>query len=192
MFFLHIVAAMDFVNGDFFEQLYEKYSDNVYRIAYSYVNNAEDAKDLVQETFFKIYRHIGDFESLKPEETIALIVIYTKHNAIDFLRKKKRRIHAISLYYETDDEDVREFEIPDPDETPEEVVIRQENSEQLRKYVDSLPETQREVLTLKYRYGMKEKDIGRILHVDESAVSSRINRAKVRLRKMIEEEQKQL
>lgn len=132
----------------------------------------------------KVYRHIKDFRGLEREEIIAMIVIYTKNTSLDFLRKKSRRIKAGTLTYE-DEEEVKEYEIPDDQGTPEEIIINLDISERLGKYIGFLPDSQREVILLKYYYNMKDKEISEILNIDESAVSSRLNRAKAKLRKMI-------
>ncbi|MBQ9717552.1 MAG: sigma-70 family RNA polymerase sigma factor [Clostridia bacterium] len=181
---LHIIAALDFVNGDFFESIYEEHSDRAYKIAYDYVNHTEDAKEIVQDTFLKVYRHIKDFRGLEREEIIGMIVIYTMNTSLDFLRKKARRIKAGTLTYEDEDE-VKEYEIPDDQDTPEEVIIKKDIEERLGKYVGLLPDSQREVIMLKYYYSKKDKEIAEILNIDESAVSSRLNRAKAKLREMI-------
>lgn len=181
---LHLIAAFDFVNGDFFESIYEEHSDRVYKLAYRYVNHPEDSKEIVQETFLKIYQHINDFRRLEREEIIAMIVIYTKNTALDFLRKRNRRINAGSLSYDDEDE-VKEYDIPDTQATPEEIVISKELKERLGKYIGLLPERQREVIIFKYYLNLKDKEIADILSIDESAVSSRVNRAKSKLRKMI-------
>ncbi len=113
-----------------------------------------------------------------------MIVIYTMNTSLDFLRKKARRIKAGTLTYEDEDE-VKEYEIPDDQDTPEEVIIKKDIEERLGKYVGLLPDPQREVIMLKYYYSKKDKEIAEILNIDESAVSSRLNRAKAKLREMI-------
>ena len=178
------MAVLDVVNGDFFESIFEEHSDHAYKIAYSYANNIEDAKDIVQDTFLKVYLHIRDFQKLTREEIIALIVIYTKNTSLDHLRKKTRRIKSDTLTYDNE-EKITEYEIPDVQDTPEEIIVNREIGERLGKYIGLLPEAQREVILLKYYYNRKDKEIAEILNIDESAVSSRVNRAKVKLRKMI-------
>ena len=148
------------------------------------MNHTEDAKEIVQDTFLKVYRHIKDFRGLEREETIGMIVIYTRNTSLDFLRKKARRIKAGTLTYE-DDEEIKEYEIPDDQDTPEEIIINMDISERLGKYIGLLPDSQREVILLKYYHSKKDKEIAEILNIDESAVSSRLNRAKAKLREMI-------
>ena len=148
------------------------------------MNHTEDAKEIVQDTFLKVYRHIKDFRELEREETIGMIVIYTRNTSLDFLRKKARRIKAGTLTYE-DDEEIKEYEIPDDQDTPEEIIINMDIRERLGKYIGLLPDSQREVILLKYYHNKKDKEIAEILNIDESAVSSRLNRAKAKLREMI-------
>lgn len=113
-----------------------------------------------------------------------MIVIYTKNTSIDFLRKQSRRIKSSSLSYEDDDE-IIEYEVPDVLNTPDNIIIDKELKERLGKYVGQLPDSQREVIILKYYYNKKDKEIAEILNINESAVSSRLNRAKSKLREMI-------
>lgn len=181
---LHIITTLDFVNGDLFENIFEEHGDRAYKIAYNYVNDLEDAKEIVQETFLKIYLHIKDFYGLSREETIAMIVIYTKNTSIDFLRKQVRRIKSGSFAYK-DEEEIKEYEIPDVSGSPEEIIIKRELQERVGKYIGMLPDPQREVITLKYYYNKKDKEIADMLNINESAVSSRVNRAKRKLREMI-------
>lgn len=156
----------------------------MFRIANKYVNNIEDAKEIVQETFIKIYLHINDFRGLSREEIISLIVIYTKNTSLDFIRKQKRRIKTVSLDSENDKE-LKEYEITDNVDTPEDIIMQQDIKERLGRYVGLLSDAQREVIILKYYHHMKDKEIADILNIDESAVSSRLNRAKTKLREMI-------
>ena len=181
---LSLIAALDPINGDFFEALFTEHANRVYQIAYGFVYDKEDAKDLVQETFIKIYKKIDKFRGLKRNEIIALIVIYTKNTSKDFLRRKKRRINPISLCYEEDGEEY-EYEIPDSSDGPEEVFINQSISKQIGAHIDLLPDAQREVIILKYYYDFSAKDIGDILGITENAVNARISRAKDKLRETI-------
>lgn len=151
----------------------------------SIVGNKEDAEDIIQETFFKVYRNIKSFYNLEREDLIALLVIYMKNTAKDHLRKQKRRLKTVSQTYEDENGEEQEYIIPDNADAPDEVLIKREHSRQLAECIDLLPEGQRHALLLKYKYGYKESDIAKVLMISETAVSSRINRAKETLRKMI-------
>ncbi len=186
MFFLHLIAALDIVNGDFFEELFEEHKDRVYRLATRYLGNEEDAQEIVQETFIEVYMHIKLFRELTREDAIALIVIYTRNNVIDYVRKRKRRLQTIPMTYEEDGEE-KLYDVPSMELSPEETLMQEELCQRLGGCIDALPDGQREVILLKYRYDMKDRDIARALRIKESAVSSRLNRAKEKLRGMLEE-----
>lgn len=168
--------------------IFEEHSDRAYKIAYKFVKNPEDASDIVQDTFLKVHRNIKEFKKLENEQIISMIVIYTQNTSLDLLRKKYRKNNVVSLTRPDNDEEEggnEEYEIPDNGRTPEETVINRDLSERLEKYVNMLPEPQREVIMLKFYHGMKEKEIATILNIKESTVSSRVSRAKANLRKMI-------
>ena len=77
-------------------------------------------------------------------------------------------------------------DIADESANVEEIVIRKETIERTADYIDSLPEAQRDVIIMKYRLGMREKEIASVLGISETAVSSRVLRAKDGLRRMME------
>lgn len=189
MFFITLISTLDFVNGNFFECLYNEHKNRIYGIARSICGNNEDAEDIVQETFIKIYRNLQYFHNLECKDSIPLIVIYTKNTARDFLRKKKRQVTVIDMTYD-DDGEIKENEIPDVEPTPEEILINQEMVMFLGECVDSLTEQQRHLILLKYRYEMKDKEIARLMSISETAVSSRLNRIKEILRKKMEDNNK--
>lgn len=187
MIFITILALLDPVNGDFFESLFKEHHTRVYQIAYDYVENTEDAKDVVQDTFFKVYRNLGLFQDKEKTDIIAMLVVCTKRVAIDLLRKKKRRIQAVSMVYEDGDGEYREYEIADSSQIPEEVIIRKEHAKQLGACVDLLPAAQREVILLKYRFDLKDRESAELLGITENAVALRVKRGKENLRKMVAE-----
>lgn len=179
-------SAVNFTDLDFFKGIFEEHSGRAYKIAYGFVRNSEDASDIVQDTFMKIYRNIDAFRGLEREQIISMVVIYTRNTSLDLLRKKSRQNGAVSPN-RTDGEEGNneEYELPDNNGNPEETVISKDISERLGKYVNMLPDPQREVIMLKFYHGMKEKEIAKILNISESTVSSRISRATAKLREMI-------
>lgn len=182
-----LLTMLDPINGDFFEQVVREHGSKVYSIAYSTLAkygraNREDAEDLVQETFIKVYKNSKRFNNLTREETIALLVIYTRYTVIDFLRRKQRRSGGIPIRFD-EDGDEAEMEITDDNPLPDEIVIQKESIERCAACIDELPEGQRTVVILKYRYGYKDREIAALLNITESSVSSRLTRARAALRK---------
>lgn len=192
MILLTLITTLDRINGDYLEELMLKYSDKLYSIAYSMLRehgkeNGEDAEDLVQETFLKVYMNIGRFNGLSEEDTIKLLVVYTKNTVKDYLKRAEHKYKKMSLAYEDEGEE-KIYDIPDTEPTPEEFVIKMETVKNTAGYIDRLTEEQRQVILLKYQYGYRNKDIAQALCIPETNVSSRLNRAKSALKKMMEAE----
>ena len=185
---LTILTAVDFQNGDFFRELYDAYKNTVYGYAYKKLQNHHDTEEVVQDVFFKVYRTIETFCTLPRDKCLPLIVIYTKNTAIDYLRKRKRTVQTVDLSYEEDGGE-KTPEWKDSAPGPEEIVIDRERVEQIGVFIDALPEKQRHVILLRYRYCMSEKDVAHVMSMTEQAVRSCVYRAKVALRKRLEEEQ---
>lgn len=184
MLLLTLIAALDPIDGDFFDDLVNEHGNHLYSIAYRMLGNKEDAEDMVQETYIKVYRSIEKFYNLDRENTIRLLVIYTKNTVKDFYRRNKCRAKTTSLIIEEDEEE-REYEIPDVSGVPEQILISQENMKQLGQYIAALPEGQRHAILLKYQYNMQDREVGHVLGISETAVSSRLNRARESLHSMI-------
>ncbi len=191
MFLLTLLITLDPVRGDLLEDLLRKHGDTLYSIAYNLLKihgkeSREDAEDMIQDTFLKIYRHIDRFYGISEEETIRLLVIYTKNTVKDFLKKAEHRYSRVSLYCD-DPADDTSFELPDSAPTPEEVLLDEESARQFAEILDALKEDWRQILLLKYQYGYKNKEIAQVLGISESNVSARLNRAKSAFAKLWED-----
>lgn len=191
MLLLTLITILDPINGDFLALLMEKHGDTLFSLAYSKlkdrgIGTREDAEELVQETFFKVYRHIGRFHGISEDETKKLLTVYTKNTVKDFLKKAEHRYDKVSFIYEDEGED-KSYELPDSDLNPEEIIINKETIEQAYGYIECLSEEQRQVIYLKYHHGYKNKEIAQVLGISETNVSSRLNRAKATLQKLRKE-----
>ena len=180
---LHVGAGKQ-KNGDLFSDLYSEYNHRIHAIALNIVGDKHEAEDVAQDTFIKIYRSLSKFRGLDREEIIPLVAIYTKNTALDHLRKRKRQIQTVDLGFD-DDGGEKELEPASQDIGPEELVLTRERAMSVAEAIDSLPEKQRHVIILRYRYDMTEKEIARVMSTTESAVSSCVDRAKKTLRASI-------
>ena len=184
---LTILSAIDFINGDFFRDIYDEYKDKVYKNTRKIISKHQDAEEVVQDVFFKVYRNIGTFRDIPHEEFEKLLAIYTKNTAIDYLRKKSREVKEVDTLYE-DGEDEIDHDIIDPSPEPDEIIIGRERAVQISIYINDLPEKQRHVILLRYKYNMSEKSIAKAMSMTETAVSSCVNRARKKLRERMEQE----
>lgn len=137
MFLLTLIATLDPVNGELFDMMYNDHYGKLYRIILNMVNNEEDAQDIIQDTYRKVYLKIKRFYDLDEDATIKLLVMYSKNTTLDFIRKKKRRIEASSIEYEENGND-KTYEIPDPAKLPEDILINKEFTANLASFIDQL------------------------------------------------------
>ncbi|MCZ8510925.1 RNA polymerase sigma factor [Paenibacillus filicis] len=138
--------------------------ENVYRLAYSYVKNAEDALDIVQDS---IHKALSSVETLKSEGAMKSwfyrIVVNT---SLDFLRKNKR----IQLV----DDKTLELHSPASEDAYHDM--------DLEKAMDELPHTFRTVVVLRYFEDLKIEEIAEVLHENISTVKTRLYQALRKLR----------
>lgn len=172
---------------DIVAELYGKYKNRVYTVAYRILRRREDAEDAVCETFVRIIRDIKYFSGRKCEDVDRLIVKYSRWTAINLYNKRKR--HASGIRDITDEEggfDVSH--LPGDDMTPEEAAEKRDLTDAVRRAVDALPEKYRDILVMRYHDEMKISDIATLCGLTESAVNMRIARAKAMIEKRLGEE----
>ena len=172
-------------NGDLaaFEQLVKRYDRTLFRIAHSVTHNREDSQDAVQEAFLKAYQHLGDFRGDSKFST--WLIRITVNQSLMKLRKQ-RAIREESL-----DEDFQ----ADGDKLPMEVIDWAPNPEQryrtselreiLIKTIDELQPILRVVFVLQDLEGLSTDQTAEVLHLSQSAVKSRLWRARLQLRERL-------
>jgi RNA polymerase sigma-70 factor (ECF subfamily) len=158
-----------------FEELIVKYQPKVFSMALSFTRNREAADDLAQEVFLKAYLALPRFHG-KSEFGTWLYRISVNHIK-DFLRKKGRA-KEVSL------DDVREISFSDREQTEKAELERETESRRtlVQRFVQSLPEKYRVILTLRDIQGLPYEDISRILRLSPGTVDSRLHRARRMLR----------
>ncbi len=184
-------AVPDSAGEKFLAGMIERYGNRLTAVAYALLGNREDAEEAVSDTFMEAYRHSGDFRGLEESDRIRLLVVYTKNNAKDRLRKRrgKRTLSTEDLTGDGgEDEDGPAWEIPDDSAIPENVVLTEERSRRIASYIDRLSDEQHDVILLKYYHGMSARAIAERLKISETAVSARLSRAKAALKKMMKED----
>src|SRR4051812_12309638 len=151
--------------------LYQKYSAKMLVVCYRYAHNREDAEDMLQEGFIKIFSQIHTFESRGAlEGWIRRIVV---HTCINNLKKNKRFNESVDLIHATAVQ-VREESIPS-------IIQAKEVVECIRL----LPIGYRTVLNLYAIEGFSHKEISTMLDIEESTSRSQYTRAKAMLEDML-------
>lgn len=156
---------MDLDIGEVFERL----GPSLYRLAYSYLKNRSDAEDAVQETFLRLLKSDRRFAS--QDDLKRWLMTVTANCCKDVLRSAKRR-----------------REVPMQDEA---LALREAPAQQdsdVGAALFRLPEKYRSVIYLYYYEGYPSKEISKILHITQSAVLTRLERARKQLQQLLGDE----
>ena len=155
--------------------------DRAYQFAYSLSGSCEDAKELVQEAY---YRATRAWESYEPSKPVGSWFFTILRNAFLDSRRRFERRNAVSLDIPLDDEDGASFEetIPDGAQGIPESLEREDTVQTVRRALKAMTREHQSVLTLCDMDGLKYDEIARSLGVSEGTVRSRIFRARATLR----------
>ena len=160
-----------------YNHLVQRYQRPVYNLAYRMLGNAEDAGDLVQDTFLRAYGALGSFR----QDASFLTWLYkiASNLCIDALRSRKSK-SALSLDVEL--EEGREPRAEGRDCAPEENAVRDSVQEVVQKAVLNLPEKYRLVVVMRHLQDMSVEDIARVLDMPTGTVKTHLFRAREMLR----------
>ena len=177
-----ILAQLDEEQHDFVSQLFYRYEKRVKRYAYSILNHEMDAEDCVLNTFVKIMDHIEKYHRKDEKYIERALFVICKNEAINIYRKKKRDIeYVVSMTYSSEDSEMDELELRDMNEDIEKLAITQYTQNLVRDILEGMDPKYSEILTLKYSCGMSNKQIAEVMGLTESAVGTRLSRAKQNL-----------
>ena len=181
-----IIAAQ---NGDktAFEELIYRYDKNVLGIAYSYIGNNEDAKDIYQEVFLRVYKGIKKFE-FRSEFSTWLYRVTT--NVCLTYRSQKKKFAYSSLDEEINDEDGEQRSLADTiadGGSSDERALGSEISEHIDNGLEKLSPQQRMVFTLKHYKGYKIKEISTIMNCTEGTVKNYLFFATQKMREYLKD-----
>ena len=159
-----------------FAALVKETEATVYRYLYSLVSNREDALDLSQETYLKLWRTLRSFRGDCAPTTWILRI--AKNCALDHLRKTAKGT-PLPLTADKDGEE-QPIDLPDqaPDADPAEAFAQKERRQAVREAILTLSEEQQEVLVLREFEGLSYDQIATRLSLEIGTVKSRISRAR--------------
>ena len=159
-----------------------RYSKTVYNMALNFAGNSDDAADITQDIFLKVYNNIKKFDG---ENTFtAWLLRLSKNYCIDFWRKHKHNRKSLEL-----DDNIRN-EYTDQADTPEDTVIRNSDIDYLRQKLLLLPPDLRSLIIMRDIQDFSYQEIADNLDIPLGTIKSRINRARTKLAKVILNEEK--
>lgn len=159
-----------------FEYLFNRYREAIRRLFVARLGGVNDADDLLQETFIKVYINIARYS---PEYTFGQWVYTIARNTfVDFMRRKQ------------DEESIDErFTSPAATSpTPEERVINQQQRTQFEVYLDRLTPRYRQLIVMRFFDELSYEEIAQKLNLPMGTVKTQIHRARSKMCRMIENE----
>ena len=168
------------LNGsqDAFTELVNRYKNLVYSIILRKTNENEEADDLAQDVFLKVYKNLASYS---PEFKFSTWVIrITTNHIIDFHRKKKAELVPL--------EAAAEVVSTDLSGSPEESLVRREESKRIKRIVDELPRMYKIPIIMYHQQGMSYQEISEQIDEPLSKVKNRIFRGRKMLKALYAEE----
>ncbi len=162
--------------------LMERHYRRLYRIALSYLRDADDALDAVQEVFVKAFQAAARWDP--GTEVGPWLTRIAINHSIDRYRRGKRRLASETPIEE--DAGERDPRMSAEDPSPERRLLGREVGERIAAALNGLPERQRAVFVLRHYDEMALEDIARTLEMSLGTVKSSLHRAVHRMRERLE------
>jgi RNA polymerase sigma-70 factor (ECF subfamily) len=166
-------------NDEAWRELVDRFSQKVYSVAYHFTLKREDAEELSQEIFLKVFENLHRYDGGFP--LIAWIASLSRNLCIDRYRRSKREK---SFRFVSDDAVAPMLTSSDD---PAADAIRRERTKMLFAALSEIPEDLAEILVLRDLDGLAYEEIGRALELPDGTVKSRLFRARAEVAKKIRE-----
>ena len=176
------------------EELVQRYHRRIYSICYRFAGASDDAQDLTQEVFIKMYRTLDSYDAERGAFT-TWITTMTRNLLVDHFRKTKQDRVTDSLdTVASEHEDAMPLgdKIPDAGPGPDAHVQSREVGETVHKALQKLSPELREAVILRDLQDMDYRDIAGVLKVPEGTVKSRINRGRAELARLLQRTYRQV
>jgi len=174
-----VVQIVKTKNTILFGVLYDRYIKRVYNKCYGFSKNEDEAKDLTQEVFIKLFIKLGKYKEKDTSKFSSLVSVFTYNHCVNYVNRnkaKKIKKQAIS----TEEYDNLLVEIDDHS-------LFQLRVDKLEKALELISPEDKSLLLLKYKEDISIHDLSKLLEVGESAVKMRLKRAKAKVIKVYNE-----
>jgi RNA polymerase sigma-70 factor (ECF subfamily) len=166
-------------NSNSFKPLVERYQQLVFRTAMGFLHQQEDAEDLTQEVFIKVYQSLHTFTGDAAFSTWLYKI--TVNHSLNYLRRKKR----LEFFSYAEDLFQHLLNKGSEESSPHEKMEQDDYNNEIRNSIDSLTEKQRTAFILSRYEDLPQKEIARIMGISEGAVEQHLQRANKNLQKKL-------
>lgn len=159
-------------NKEALRLLFEENKQRIFSLAYQYVKNAEDAEDILQETFIKAYNALHKFDYENSTSFSPWLYRIGINCSIDYLRRHKKGKEKIS-----DMDDLDKLSSGNSDSDPENTHRKEEIKEKIDQTLNRLSARQRMIFILRHYQQLSTKEIAEYLKCTEGSVKKQLFRA---------------
>ena len=175
------------------EDIVRAYNRRIYNLCYRFTNSADNAEDLTQEVFIKVYQTLASYDVEKGAFT-TWVTTLTRNLLVDHFRRSRmdRLTESIDAGRTEEDDSVSLSErLPDRGPSPADRLASQETQKMVQRALARISPDLREAVILRDLQDMDYKEISRVLRVPEGTVKSRINRGRTELARLLSRNKKQ-
>ena len=167
-------------------ELVSRYQLAAWKLAYSFVGDWEEAKDLSQNSFVKAYQHLRSFRAGARFSTWLYRI--TANECMDFLRRRGRRLELLILSGSDGEnpDDAPALDPADPAAGPRQTAHERDLAGRLARAVERLPMNQRTAFSLHHLSGLPLEEVSRVMGCRAGTVKTHLFRAAQSLRLLIE------
>jgi RNA polymerase sigma-70 factor, ECF subfamily len=176
------------------EEIVQRYNRRIYNICYRFAGSSDDAQDLTQEVFIKMYRTLNSYD-VERGAFMTWVTTITRNLLVDHFRKSKQDRVTDSIDAapsEHDDAMPLSDQIPDKTLPPDARVQSRETRETVHRALGKLSPELREAVILRDLQDMDYREIASVLRVPEGTVKSRINRGRAELARLLQRTYRQV
>ena len=176
------------------EEIVQRYNRRIYNICYRFAGSADDAQDLTQEVFIKMYRMMSSYDSGRAA-FMTWVTTITRNLLVDHFRKTKQdRMTETLDGASSEHEDAMPLSdrIPDKGAPPDARVQSRETGEAVHQALQKLSPELREAVILRDLQDLDYREIAAVLRVPEGTVKSRINRGRAELARVLQRTYRQV
>lgn len=148
--------------------------ENVFRLAFRYMRNEDEARDVVQDVLLKFWENRAKASSVKNPE--AWLITMARNRCLDLLKKAGRNYETVDDKYDLSDQSI----------TPDRVAERNELAKRLREAINSLPDQQSRIMRLRDLEGLSYQEVAEETGLDINVVKVNLHRGRKAVRKVIE------
>jgi RNA polymerase sigma-70 factor (ECF subfamily) len=176
------------------EEIVQRYHRRIYNICYRFSGSPDQAQDLTQEVFIKMYGSLKSYD-VQRAAFMTWVTTITRNLLVDYFRKSKQERMTDSLdAAPSEHEDAMPLSerIPDKSLPPDARVQSRETKEAVHRALQKLSPDLREAVILRDLQDMDYREIATVLRVPEGTVKSRINRGRAELARLLQRTYRQV